>query len=101
MHTSLHRAVEHVVILAADQIYRMDYLGMVQEHVQSGADVTIACTRVTTTPERAGKLGLLRLDEEGWVTDFAEKPQAGAVARFAQAGGGRVRVWCCSVLCCI
>lgn len=80
------RAVEHVVILAADQIYRMDYMGMVQEHVQSGADVTIACTRVTTSPERAAKLGLMRVDEDGWVTDFAEKPQGDAVLRFAQAG---------------
>lgn len=85
---SQNRSVEHVVILAADQIYRMDYMGMVQEHVQSGADLTIACTRLSVTPSRASKLGLMKLGEDGWVTDFAEKPQGAAVQRFAVGGGG-------------
>lgn len=71
---SKNRSVEHVVILAADQLYRMDYMRLVEHHVLTDADVTVACTRCTE--ERAPQLGLLKFQPGAWrrVTDFAEKP---------------------------
>src|ERR1700749_2314809 len=39
-------APRYVVILAGDHIYRMDYEPMLQQHVNSGADVTVACLTV-------------------------------------------------------
>lgn len=69
-----NRNIEHVVVLAADQLYRMDYMRLVQHHVLCGAQVTVAATRVTE--ERAPYLGLLKSLEgsSGRVVDFAEKP---------------------------
>ncbi len=86
----------------------MDYMGMVQDHVQSGADLTIACTGVSVTPSRASRLGLMRLSEDGWVTDFVEKPKGSEVERFAVGGGQeggvrgssvRVVVVCMYIMC--
>src|SRR3990167_3974527 len=34
---------EHVLILAGDHVYKMDYAVMLDEHVAKGADVTVAC----------------------------------------------------------
>ena len=36
-------APKYMVILAGDHIYKMDYELMLQQHVNSGADVTIGC----------------------------------------------------------
>ena len=39
-------APQHIVLLAGDHVYKMDYEPMLQQHVQSGADVTIGCLEV-------------------------------------------------------
>lgn len=61
-----------VLVLSADHIYKMDYRRMVQFHRESGADVTIASTRV---PVRAAtRFGILETDRTGRVKGFVEKP---------------------------
>jgi glucose-1-phosphate adenylyltransferase len=64
---------EFTVILAGDHLYRMDYRAFVQRHVDCDADVTIAVQPV----DRAGAsgLGILKLDDEGRISQFVEKPQ--------------------------
>src|SRR5882672_10690510 len=37
---------KHMVVLAGDHIYKMDYELMLQQHVNSGADVTVGCLEV-------------------------------------------------------
>jgi glucose-1-phosphate adenylyltransferase len=64
---------EYVLILSGDQLYRMDYSEMVETHVKSGADVTIAAIPVDRQAARG--FGILRLDDEGRVQGFLEKPQ--------------------------
>ncbi|MFI4874529.1 MAG: glucose-1-phosphate adenylyltransferase [Blastopirellula sp. JB062] len=64
---------DYVLILAGDQLYRMDYRKMLETHIQSGADVTIA--GIPVTREDAGSLGIMRLDDSGRVVGFVEKPQ--------------------------
>lgn len=65
--------VEYVVVLAGDHIYKMDYEIMLEEHVASGADVTIGCLQVSV--EEAKAFGVMHVDETDMITDFLEKPE--------------------------
>ena len=60
------------VILSGDQLYRMDFSKMVEEHLNRGAAVTVAAKPVPT--DEASGLGLLRIGEESKIVDFVEKP---------------------------
>ena len=63
---------EFMVILAGDHIYKMDYELMLQRHVDSGADVTVACMEV---PRRdASGFGVMAVDDQDRITAFVEKP---------------------------
>src|SRR5205823_2177232 len=62
-----------VLILSGDQLYRMDFRGLIQTHRESHADVTIAVLPVS--PEQVAGFGIVRLDDTGRVTGFVEKPQ--------------------------
>ena len=68
------RDVEYVVILSGDQLYRMDFAHMLREHQKTGADVSIACMPVTE--QQAQGFGVMRLDQDGRVKGFLEKPQS-------------------------
>ncbi|MGH8256983.1 MAG: sugar phosphate nucleotidyltransferase, partial [Steroidobacteraceae bacterium] len=65
---------KHVLVLAGDHIYKMDYGPMVAYHVEKGADVTVGVVEVPL--ERARDFGVLSVTEWNRVTDFHEKPQA-------------------------
>jgi glucose-1-phosphate adenylyltransferase len=61
-----------VLVLSGDHIYRMDYRVMLALHRQQRADVTIAALPVRGTDVQ--RFGALRLNSEGRVIDFREKP---------------------------
>jgi len=63
---------EYMVILAGDHIYKMDYEQMLQEHVNSGADVTVGC--LTVTKAEASAFGVMGVDANDRIVDFLEKP---------------------------
>ena len=63
---------EYMVILAGDHIYKMDYEMMLQQHVDSGADVTIGCLEVPRM--EATGFGVMHVDEKDVIIDFVEKP---------------------------
>ncbi|MCL1867098.1 MAG: glucose-1-phosphate adenylyltransferase [Oscillospiraceae bacterium] len=63
---------EYVAILAGDHIYKMDYAKMLKHHKKQEADVTIAVIEVPW--EEASRFGIMSADEEGVITEFAEKP---------------------------
>nr|WP_082452965.1 glucose-1-phosphate adenylyltransferase [Sphingomonas sp. Leaf208] len=65
-------APEYMVILAGDHIYKMDYELILQQHCETGADVTIACLEVPRM-EAVG-FGVMAVDEQDNVTAFVEKP---------------------------
>ncbi len=65
-------APEYMVILAGDHIYKMDYELMLQQHVDSGADVTVGCLEVPRM--EATGFGVMHVDEADIITDFIEKP---------------------------
>ena len=62
-----------ILILSGDQLYRMDYRQLLKTHRQSRADVTIAVLPVKA--EACGGFGICKLDEQGRVNEFFEKPQ--------------------------
>jgi len=63
---------QHVVILAGDHIYKMDYSKMVDFHQQRQADLTIAALSVGV--EQASQFGVMQTDADGRVVGFEEKP---------------------------
>ena len=63
---------EHVLILAGDHLYRMDYAALMKEHIASGAELTVAVQPVRK--EEAGRFGILKRGEDGRILDFVEKP---------------------------
>ena len=65
--------IKYVVILAGDHIYKMDYEVMLQEHVESGADVTIGC--LTVPRAEATAFGVMHVDKAMRITAFLEKPK--------------------------
>jgi len=64
---------EYVLILSGDHIYKMDYALMLEEHINNNADCTIAVIDVPI--EEASRFGIMTTDDEGRVTEFAEKPE--------------------------
>ena len=66
-------APKYMVILAGDHIYKMDYELMLQQHVNSGADVTVGC--LVVPKKDASGFGVMAVDENSVITDFVEKPK--------------------------
>ncbi|GAA0185296.1 hypothetical protein Leryth_022178 [Lithospermum erythrorhizon] len=65
--------IEDVLILSGDHLYRMDYMDFVQNHRQSGADITISSLPIDD--RRASDFGLMKIDGKGRVMSFSEKPR--------------------------
>ena len=63
---------DNVLILSGDHIYKMDYRPLIQQHIQTGADVTVCAQEVEW--EDASRFGILTDDENGRIIEFAEKP---------------------------
>ena len=64
---------EFMVILAGDHVYKMDYGQMLQQHVDSGADVTVGCLEVPRM--EATGFGVMHVDEQDRIVSFLEKPK--------------------------
>ena len=62
----------YYIILSGDQLYRMDLKELLQNHIDSGAAITIACTPVSR--DAASSLGILKANKENRITEFMEKP---------------------------
>jgi len=63
----------HIVILAGDHVYKMDYEPMLREHVERGADVTVGVIEVPRA--EATGFGVMQVDGNGRILDFLEKPK--------------------------
>lgn len=67
-----HNVLEFLV-LAGDHLYRMDYEKFIQAHRETDADITVAA--LPMDEQRATAFGLMKIDEEGRIIEFAEKPK--------------------------
>jgi glucose-1-phosphate adenylyltransferase len=62
-----------VLVLSGDHIYKMDYAPMINQHVERGADLTIAVMPVPL--EETDRFGIMETNEEGRIVQFHEKPK--------------------------
>jgi glucose-1-phosphate adenylyltransferase len=65
---------KYVLILSGDHIYKMNYALMVQQHKDSGADVTIATLPID--PDKVAEFGVVEVSRQGEVVGFVEKPKS-------------------------
>jgi len=63
---------DHVLILAGDHIYKMDYGAMLAAHVENEADVTVGC--ISTEKEKASEFGVMGVKDDYRIHSFVEKP---------------------------
>ncbi|WP_174905299.1 glucose-1-phosphate adenylyltransferase [Corynebacterium pilosum] len=63
---------DYVIVFGADHVYRMDPGQMLDDHIASGKEATVAGIRVPR--EEATAFGCIQADEDGTVTEFLEKP---------------------------
>lgn len=63
---------DYYIILSGDQLYRMDYQKMLNHHIETGSDLTIAAKPISR--QEATGLGIMKVNERSRITDFYEKP---------------------------
>jgi len=73
-HLSVHE-FEYVLILSGDQLYQMDFEDMINQHVQSEAELSIATIPVHVNDVPG--FGILKTNDENLITAFIEKPKSG------------------------
>jgi glucose-1-phosphate adenylyltransferase len=64
---------DYLLILSGDQLYRMDFKAMVEQHRETGADITISTIPVSR--EEAKACGILQMGDDRRITRFVEKPK--------------------------
>ncbi len=68
-----YKGVKWVLILSGDHIYKMDYLKMLQQHVDTKSDLSMACIEVPK--DEASRFGIVGVNEKHEVESFVEKPK--------------------------
>src|SRR5438552_7014978 len=77
LHRFSGRDDDYQLILAGDQLYRMDFHRLLESHWQRGADVTVCV--IAKNEEMASSFGLLKLAQDGRIEQFREKPKGAAL----------------------
>ena len=73
----------YYLVLAGDHLYRMDYGEMIEAHIDSRADITIAAQPVAA--DQASGVGILRFDQRGQIAGFEEKPDQARLSAIGQS----------------
>lgn len=63
---------EYILVLAGDHVYKQNYARMLAQHIERGAEVTVACVEVSI--EDAKGFGVVGVDDEDAIISFLEKP---------------------------
>jgi len=69
--------VDEYLILSGDHLYRMDYEKFVKKHRETNADITLSV--LPMDEKRASDFGLTKIDDNGRITSFSEKPKGDAL----------------------
>jgi glucose-1-phosphate adenylyltransferase len=73
---------KYVLILSGDQLYRMNFREVMEQHIRTGADVTVATIPVNRNDARS--FGIMQIDNEERITRFVEKPQENSLLESLQ-----------------
>jgi len=68
----LERPYDYYLILSGDQLYRMDFREILHQHIQRGADITLATKPVQQL--QVSEFGIMQSDVDRRITGFVEKP---------------------------
>jgi len=74
MHHIVNHEFDYILILSGDQLYQMDFKDMLKAHVDKGAEISIAT--IPVNGKDATDFGILKTDEESFITSFIEKPKS-------------------------
>jgi glucose-1-phosphate adenylyltransferase len=72
LYSILRESSRHLVVLAGDHVYKMDYSRMLAFHIERGAAVTLAAIEVPIAD--ASRFGIVTVNEQDRIIDFKEKP---------------------------
>lgn len=72
-HFERHGEVCHYLILSGDQLYQMNFKEMLNRHIANNADITIAAKPMPKS--EAPSLGVMRVNDNLEIVEFAEKPK--------------------------
>ncbi|MBM4170337.1 MAG: glucose-1-phosphate adenylyltransferase [Ignavibacteria bacterium] len=64
---------EWLLVLSGDHIYKMDYLKMIQAHIEKKTQLSISCIQVPKS--QASRFGVVQSDESLKINSFVEKPE--------------------------
>ena len=74
MHHIVNHEFDYILILSGDQLYQMDFKDMLKAHIDKGAEISIAT--IPVNGKDATDFGILKTDEESFITSFIEKPKS-------------------------
>src|SRR2546421_3616890 len=69
----LERPYDYYLILSGDQLYRMDFRTLLHQHIQTGADITLATKPVK--PHQVSEFGIMQSGADRQIRRFVEKPK--------------------------
>jgi len=64
---------DYVLILSGDQLYQMDFMEMMNNHIAKKADISIAT--IPVGDREAPEFGIMKNDKDGFIASFIEKPK--------------------------
>ncbi|MBY0481151.1 MAG: glucose-1-phosphate adenylyltransferase [Chitinophagaceae bacterium] len=80
---------EYILILSGDQLYQMDFSEMITNHQAQGADITIAT--IPVGDREAPEFGILKTNEEHFITSFIEKPSKDLLPEWTSDTGAEMQ----------
>lgn len=80
---------EYILILSGDQLYQMDFGVMLKNHIDKGADISIAT--IPVGDREAPEFGILKTDEEQFITSFIEKPKKDILSEWTSDTGPQMQ----------
>jgi len=76
---------DYILILSGDQLYQMDFQQMMENHIQKNADISIAT--IPVGDRDASEFGIMKKNEEGYITSFIEKPKKDVLPKWVSDTG--------------
>ena len=81
---------DYLLILSGDQLYQMDFGEMLENHVDKGADITIAT--IPVAEREASEFGILKSNAENYITSFIEKPAKELLPKWVSETGNDMKM---------